>query len=343
MSRKDMTELITIAVKSGARKKKACSMLDISLRTLQRWEKYPDKDDGRWNNRFTVHNALSPEEVKKIVETACSPEYRDMSPNQIVPKLAEKGIFIGSEATFYRVLKQENLLTHRSKAKAPERNRPEEIIATAFNQVWTWDITYLLTGHKGVYYYLYLFLDIWDRSIVGWSLHDRESGRNAADLLNETCMRQYVKPSKLIVHQDNGSPMISVEYLAALSNWGLPSYSRPGVSDDNAYSESQFKTLKYRPEFPGRFESIEDANTWVQKYVEWYNKEHLHSGIGYVTPHDRRNGTDFVILESRKATYEKARLAHPERWSRGIRKWERPENVTLNLRDRKNDRQQQAA
>jgi len=343
MSREEIINLINEAVKSGASKKASCSMFDISIRTLQRWIQCPKKEDGRSINRCSIHNALSKDEEQKIIDVSCSPEYRDMSPNQIVPDLAGKGIYIASESTFYRVLKRKNLMTHRSRAKAPERNRPEEISANAPNQVWTWDITYLLTNVRGVYLYLYLILDIWDRSIVGWTIQERESGKYAAYLINETCMKQGVRPGELVVHQDNGSPMVSSEYLAALSNWGLPSYSRPGVSDDNSYSESQFKTLKYRPEFPGRFASSKEATGYIKKYVEWYNTKHLHSGIGFVTPDQRRYGMDFAILECRKATYNKARDLHPERWSRGIRKWGRPEIVTLNPRDRKNDGQNKVA
>jgi len=341
--RKEIVQLVAEAEKSGARRRSACSMLDLNIRTLQRWEKKPDLEDGRNNNRFVTSNALTPEESQQVIDIACSPEFRDKSPNQIVPILAENGKYIASESTFHRFLKKNGLLTHRSKAKAPERKAPEEKMADGSNQAWTWDITYLLTFCRGTYFYLYLMLDIWDRSIVGWSLHEKESGEYAGDLLSETCVRQGVQPGELTVHQDNGSPMISYEFLAALSHWGQASYSRPGVSDDNPYSESHFRTLKYRPNFPERFETIEEAIAWIQTYVEWYNTEHRHSGIGFVTPFERRSGKDIGILERRRQTYESARQAHPERWSKGIRKWNRPGIVALNPRDRKKDRQQEVA
>jgi len=196
---------------------------------------------------------------------------------------------------------------------------------------------------RGTYLYLYLILDIWDRSIVGWAVHEVESGEHAADLLRETCILQGVKPGKLTVHQDNGAPMISGEFLATLSQWAKASYSRPGVSDDNPYSESLFRTLKYRPAYPDKFASIEEAVEWVRAFIEWYNSEHRHSAIGFVTPAERRNGTDKTILEIRRKTYQAARLVHPERWSRDIRNWNRPSIITLNPRDRKKDRQEVAA
>lgn len=256
-ARREVLELIAEARASGARKVAACAMAGTSMRTVQRWEKDPD-DDGRRKNRFAVSNALTAEERKQVVDVACASDFRDLSPNQIVPILAEKGRYIASESTFYRLLRKAGLMTHRSKAKAPERRRPEEISANAPNQVWTWDITYLLTLTRGTFLYLYLILDIWDRSIVGWAVHETESGDLAADLLSETCIHRGVHPGKLTVHQDNGAPMISFEFLAALSHWGRASYSRPGVSDDNPFSESHFRTMKYRPDYPERFETIEE-------------------------------------------------------------------------------------
>jgi len=341
--RREIIELVNAAVAAGATMKSACDFLGVSERNVQRWRKSPDEEDGRRNNRFRTCNALSAQERERIVSVCCAPDFRDLSPRQIVPILAENGEYIASESTIYRILGALGLLVHRSRSKAPERKRPEAITASAPNQVWTWDISYMLTLSRGVYLYLYLILDIWDRSIVGWAVHPLESGEHAADLLHESCIRQGVHRGNLVVHQDNGGPMISGEFLAMLSRWGVASYSRPGVSDDNAFSESLFRTLKYRPGYPDRFESLDEACEWMESFVDWYNNHHRHSGIGLVTPMQRRTGQDFAILETRGETYDNARRAHPERWSGKARAWKRPEVVTLNERRTKKDRRKEAA
>lgn len=327
--RAEIIERVSEAGSAGASRAAAAGMLGISLRTLERWEK-DLRNDGRESNRFARSNALLPEERARVVEVACSPEFRDLSPNQIVPILAEKGVYVASESTFYRILDAEGLLTHRSESRAPERSRPEELVATAPNQVWTWDITPLRSLVKGVFFRLYLMLDIWDRSVVGWAIHEEERGTHAGDLLHEACVRENVHQNDLVVHQDNGAPMISWEFLSALRFWGKPSYSRPGVCDDNPFSESMFKTLKYRPGFPRFFATIEEARTWVAEFVDWYNNYHRHSGIGYVTPMQRRRGEDVDILKRRRETYAAARDTHPERWSGKTRSWSRPVSVSLN-------------
>jgi transposase InsO family protein len=213
----------------------------------------------------------------------------------------------------------------------------ENTVATGSNQVWSWDISYLLCTKKYVYFYLYFIVDIWDRSIVGWKVHESESGDNAANLIYDTTVSHNVGSGDLYLHSDNGAPMISVEYLSTTSLLGIDcSYSRPGMSDDNPYSESLFRTTKYRPGYPERFESIQHARSWISEFVDWYNTEHLHSGIKFVTPIQRRSGEDVELLKTRKATYEIAKKANPNRWSANIRNWDKPECVTLNPRGSKN-------
>ena len=337
-TREEYISLVDEAAAAGARREEACKLLGVRLRTLQRWRN-DSRDDGRKNNRFPVKNALSPEEIHHLIATACSPEFRDKSPRQIVPILAERGIYIASESTFYRVLRKFGLLKHRSNAKAPQRNKPEEYQATGPNQIWTWDISYLLSFEKGVFHYLYLITDIWDRSIVGWLIAEEQSGKLAEGLFREACLRENISPKQLVVHQDNGGPMTSVEFLALLNSWEiLPSYSRPGICDDNAFSESLFRTLKYRPSYPGKFKTIEDAREWMQGFVEWYHNEHRHSGIKFITPMQRREGKDKEILKIRKETYEKAKALHPERWSGDIRNWDRIDEVVLNPKSPKTER-----
>lgn len=340
--RKQILELVSEAAKAGARRNEACKLIGVNLRTLQRWSK-DLRDDARKNNQFSVSNALSSKERQEIINLVCSREYRDLSPNQIVPILAEKGEYLASESTIYRLLKRRGLLSHRSKSKAPQRSKPEEFIATGPNQVWTWDISYFRSSTKGIYYYLYLILDIWDRSIAGWAINEMESGIDAADLLRKSCIRQGVDSNKLVVHQDNGAAMISSEFLTELEFWGRPSYSRPGVSDDNPYSESMFHTVKYRPDYPETFESIQSAREWMACFVDWYHNAHRHSGIGFVTPMQRRKGEDGEIMKMRRETYAKAKARHPERWSGNTRKWETVTEVTLNPRKSKKDGQKIAA
>ena len=341
--RKKYIELVKEAVVAGVRKEKACDALDINLRTLQRWESNL-KSDGRKRNRFSKSNALSKSERQDVIALACSPEFRDKCPHQIVPILAERGLYTCSESTFYRILRQEGLLKHRSNTKPPERKKPEEFEASGPNQIWTWDVSYLRTCVKGEYYYLYLITDIWDRSIVGWMIQGSESGELAARLFREACMRENILPNSLVVHQDNGAPMTSAEFLSVLNSHEiLPSYSRPGVCDDNPFSESLFRTAKYRPAFPGRFDSIESARSWMEQFVDWYHSEHRHSGINFVTPIQRREGKDVKILNIRKETYRAAREKNPERWSGKIRNWNRIETVVLNPKKSRRSGQKAAA
>jgi len=330
--KKKVLRLIGRAGHSGARIFKCCEILGISTRSIQRWGKgiYEDR---RENNKAPRDNALTSKEINEVKSVCCSIEYRDKSPNQIVPILAENGEYIASESTIYRILKRFNLLTHRSESKIPERKKPEELVATDPNQVWSWDITYLLRTVRGTFFYLYLIVDIWDRFIVGWSIHEKQSGYYAKELLDKTLKEHSITEDQLTLHQDNGGPMISEDFLSLLKGRHVkPSYSRAGVCDDNPYSESLFKTLKYRPAYPKLFDDLEHANKYVDRFVEWYNNEHRHSKISFVTPSQRRNGEDIKILKIRQKTYKMAYQRNPERWSGNVRKWDYIENVTLNPR-----------
>lgn len=334
MSRKTVLSLVEEANFSGACKKSICNILEISMKTLTRWQKEPDGSDGRKKNKFSSTNKLSKAEEEAIIRLVSSSEYRDKTPIEIVALEAEKGNYLASERTIYRVLEKYGLKVHRSKSKAPQREKPSEFVANGLNQIWSWDISYLLTNIRGYYIYLYLIIDIWDRSIVGWSLHDTESGEYASRLLRKTCLSNMIKPKSIVLHQDNGAPMISSEFKLELSRWGISSYSRPGVSDDNPFSESQFKTLKYQKNYPEKFRDMNHALEWMKSYENWYNNEHLHSGIGYVTPHDRRYGKDIEKLQKRSDTYALARSKNPKRWSGETRKWNSPKIVYLNCKNK---------
>lgn len=324
-------KLIDEAVKSGARKHKACEIAEINIRNLQRWK--DNLYDKRSVVKKTPKNKLSVEEEEKIVSISCSEEFRDLSPNEIVPLLADQGTFVASERTFYRVLDKKKLLKHRGRARAPmTRKRPKTFVATGPNQVWSWDITYLKSPVTGIFYYLYLIMDVWSRKIVGFEVHEVESADFASKLFIKTVENNGVQPENLVLHSDNGAPMRGETMVATLERLGvLPSFSRPRVSDDNPFSEALFRTLKYRPCFPSRpFKNVEAARNWVVKFVRWYNEGHLHSGIKFVTPSDRHEGRDVEILANRKKIYAAAKKSNPERWSGEPRNWDRQEEVTLN-------------
>jgi putative transposase len=326
--------LIVEATQAGARKRKACELLGITVRTLERWEKRDSPLDKRKESARTPSNKLTQEERQVILETVNSEPYRDLPPCKIVPMLADDGCYIGSESTIYRVLRAENQLSHRSAVRLSKHHKPKAYIAGRSNQIWTWDISYLPTRVRGLYFYLYMIVDIYSRKIVGWSLHEIESSDHAASLIKQACLDEYIPQApQLVLHSDNGSPMKGSTMLAMLENLGvIPSFSRPSVSDDNPYSEALFKTLKYHPTFPmlDKFETISDARSWCEKFVEWYNTQHLHSALKFVTPEQRHRGEDIVVRQKRHTVYEKAKQRHPDRWTRNTRDWSLPDVVTLN-------------
>lgn len=330
-NRQKTIELVNEAIKLGARKKKSCNLAGISHKTLERWEQ--NREDLRHcANKKEPKNKLTLDEEKEIIKVINSPEYCNLPPSQIVPSLSDKGIYIASESSFYRIMKKHNQLTHRGLTKKPVKRTVTTHKATDSNQVWTWDITWLKTTIKGLYYKLYLILDIWDRNIVGHEIWEDENSENASILIEKSVIANKVFLKPLVLHSDNGSPMKGSTFIATLERLGITkSFSRPRVSNDNPYSESLFKTLKYWPKLPRKgFSSIEEAREWVLKFVEWYNTKHLHSGINYVTPKDRREKNDIEILKNRKKVYELAKERRPDRWTKNTRKWEYTEKVYLN-------------
>jgi len=326
-------ELINEAVQAGARLSPCCNEVGISNRTYERWSLTPDSTEDK---RPLVHrnpkNKLSDEERAEILQVINSHEYADLVPAQIVPKLADQGIYIASESTIHRILREEKLNTHRFKTKAPVKRVPPTHIATAKNQVWTWDITWLDGSVKGQYFKLYLILDMFSRMVVGYEVWETENAEYAKILVKRALLSQKILGKPLILHSDNGSPMKAATFLATLEKLGVQSsFSRPRVSNDNPYSESLFKTMKYVPTFPnGGFASITDAREWVNRFVYWYNHVHMHSGIKYLTPYQRHYSLDKNIIENRKKVYKIAKENHPERWSRNIRNWDLPNYVALN-------------
>jgi transposase InsO family protein len=326
-------QLIEEAVCAGARRKQACEVLGLSVRTLERWG--DDREDARNGPKTTPANKLSAAERSRVIEVATSPEFRDQSPKKIVPALADGGDYVASESTFYRLLHAENMQHRRGAARAPAA-KPREHVATGPWQVASWDITYLRSLVRGLYFYLYLVVDVWSRKILGWEVHHQESSDLASALLQR--IRDEAGPdvdlAGWVLHSDNGSPMKGTMLTTMHCLGVVASFSRPNISDDNPYSESLFRTLKYVPEYPRKgFASLEAARAWVAEFVEWYNHRHHHSGIGFVTPADRHAGRDIAILEARRDTYELARSRRPERWARHARPWTRPAVVRLNPDD----------
>jgi putative transposase len=327
--KQEVIDLIHEAVQSGAGKTKACKIMDISLRTLQRWE-LNCKVDKRKGSPKRVHRKLSEEEYQEIIDVACSDRFKDLNPHEIVPILAEEGRYIGSESTIYRVLRKEKLLNHRSNSKpGSQNNKPPELKATGPNQVWSWDITWLKSDVSGIFYYCYMIKDIWKKNIVGWEIHEYESVDIAADMFNRLKLKYNLEGVKL--HSDNGNPMRGSTMIITLYNLGvIPSFSRPRVSTDNPFIESLFKTMKYTAAYPGKFKNIHNAREWMSEFVNWYNTEHRHSAIGYVTPEQRGSGVDIEIFNKRNQTIKKAIEKNPERWGKKIRKWESKDVVILN-------------
>jgi len=327
-----IVQLIEEATLSGARLETAVDAVGLSIRTLQRWNLQDAGSDRRHGPSTDPANKLTPAERQNVIDMANSEEFRDLSPKQIVPLLADQGTYLASESSFYRVLRDENCMTHRETSRPATSRKPKEQVATGPCQVWSWDITYLKSPILGQFFYLYLIMDVWSRKIVASTVYLKESSDYSARLFLTACLSLNVDPKGLVLHSDNGGPMKGATMLATLQRLGVvPSFSRPRVSDDNPYSESLFRTLKYRPGYPSQpFASLAATQTWVDGFVNWYNTEHLHSSIRFVTPDDRHFGREQAILASRSILYEAARLKNPNRWSKNIRNWEPVETVYLN-------------
>lgn len=329
-------ELVDEAIADGARREAACAAIGLCARSLERW-RGGKLEDQRRGPKTAPANKLTAKERELVLKIVNEPAHRNLSPNQIVPLLADANRYVASESTMYRILRQEGLLKHRGVSKAPVRRPPNAHKATGPNQVWSWDITYLKSPIRGVFFYLYMIVDVWSRKVVGWEVHDVESPDLAATLFEESCVALRVDPRGIVLHADNGGPMKGSTMVATLGRLGvLASFSRPHVSDDNPYSEALFRTLKYRPEFPSKpFVDVTAARAWVKGFVAWYNGVHLHSGVRFVTPDARHAGKDVTILAKRHAVYEAARKRHPERWIASTRNWTPIGDVYLNPDDTK--------
>lgn len=334
MERDEALSLVDEATRAGARLTAACRELGLDARTVQRWRRHR-AGDRRCGPRAKPKQALSSQERARVLEVANSPEFRDASPKVIVPTLADRGQYIASESTFYRVLREANALAHRGRAKPRTVKRPTEVVASKPCEVWSWDITYLPSPVRGKFFYLYVFVDVWSRRIMRAEVHESECAELAATAFASACAEHGVAADSLTLHSDNGGPMKGATMLATLRALGVvASFSRPSVSDDNPFSEALFRTLKYVPSYPRKpFASLDAAWAWVERFVAWYNLEHLHSAIGFVTPDQRHRNEDLGVLSARRRVYQAARARHPKRWSGMPRAWDAPALVPLNPKD----------
>src|ERR1035437_9759822 len=336
--RRSLADNIESAHSAGARLRRACEIAGIDERTLQRWKAHAGlvKGDGRPQGvRPVPSHALSEQERTQLLDVANEARFCAVPPARIVPMLADEGVYLASESSFSRVLRAQGQTRHRGRAKAPHAVRPPTThIASAVRQVWCWDMTYLPATVMGRWFHLYLILDLYSRKIVGWEVHDSDHSDHAVHLLKRPALAEGIAalPVKPVLHGDNGSTLKATTVLAMLNWLGVkPSYSRPRVSDDNAYAESLFRTAKYRPEFPAKgFADLDQARTWAAGFAQWYNVEHRHSGIRYVSPAQRHAGDDHAILAGRHALYINARNLNPARWSGNTRNWAPVGAVTLN-------------
>ncbi len=326
------------AHREGARLEQACLCAGIDVRTLQRWRKSDGllAGDKRPSSRHPKPpHALSSQERQEIVHVVNQSRFADLPASQIVPRLADEGIYIASESSFRRVLKDVGQAVRRGLASLSKPGRlPTTHTALAPGQVWCWDITWLPSLVIGRWFYLYVIMDLFSRKIVYHEVHDIESSDIAARVVKMAAVLERVdeREIKPVLHGDNGSSLKSMTVWAMLHHLGIArSYSRPRVSNDNAFIESLFRTAKYRPGFPAKgFANLAQARKWSSEFVGWYNTEHRHSGVRFVTPEQKHCGMDRDVLMARREVYEQARRRNPARWSGQLRNWDPIERVQLN-------------
>jgi putative transposase len=293
----------------------ACQALGVSRASFYRRQ---GPAPGHQRPRARPARALCESECQQVLDVLVSPRFVDRSPAEVVATLLDEGTYLCSERTMYRVLAaNQSVRERRNQLQHPTYTKPE-LVATEPNQVWSWDVTKLLGPKKWTYFYLYVLLDIFSRYVVGWMVADRENSALAGRLIEETCQKQGVEPQVLTLHSDRGAPMTSKCTAQLLADLGVTrSLSRPQVSDDNPFSEAQFKTLKYHPGFPGRFAGLNEAIVFCRTFFPWYNTEHRHGGIALLTPEDVHHGRGSAVLAQRQRVLQAAYTAHPERFVHG--------------------------
>ena len=307
----------------------ACQALGVSRATFYRRHR---PLPGHQQPRPTPARALRESERKEVLDVLASARFVDRSPAEVLATLLDEGEYLCSERTMYRVLGANQAVRERRNQREHPAYAKPELVATGPNQVWSWDVTKLLGPKKWTYFYLYVLLDIFSRYVVGWMVADRENSALAGRLIAQTCHKQGVEPQVLTLHSDRGAPMTSKCTAQLLADLGVTrSLSRPQVSDDNPFSEAQFKTLKYHPGFPDRFQDIAAAIAFCRSFFPWYNTEHRHGGIAMLTPDDVHHGRAKAALEKRERTLHLAWAKNPERFVHGTPKpCPLPEEVWIN-------------
>lgn len=315
-----------------------CYALGIPQSTLYRWLNKSDRRSKK--STAPPANKLSPQERQQILDVLHDEEYVEETPYEIVPKLLDRGIYLASIRSFYRILASENELRERRDQRRHPKYVKPVLKATAPDQVWSWDITRLPGPYKGIYYYLYVMIDIFSRFVVGWMVSNRENAHLAQHFIRQTVRNNGPLDDGLVVHSDNGPQMTAGSTIELLSLLGLvQSFSRPRVSDDNPYSESQFKTLKYHRFFPQWFSSQEYAEHKMEELFHWYNYEHMHSGLNLLTPSMVHNGFADQVVEKRQCIMDQAVRKNPERFSKGVVNVRmNPEEVYINFNPKVNER-----
>jgi putative transposase len=302
----ERTDTLTVA--------EACASVELPRGTYYRSKSLPEVTTRRRSPR-----RLTDIERQCVLETLTSERFGDQSVRQVWAQLLDEGRYLCSVRTMYRILAENQAVRERrNQLRHPEYHRPE-LLATGPNQLWSWDITKLKGPRKWNYFYLYVILDVYSRKVVGWLLANRESSTLAVELIGQSCQREGIRRDQLTVHADRGSSMRSKPVAFLLADLGVTkTHSRPYTSTDNPYSEAQFRTLKYQPDFPERFGSLEDARSFLQDFFPWYNDEHRHSGIGLVTPVQRHCGEDRIVYKQRQVVLKAFYEQRPERFVRGM-------------------------
>lgn len=343
--RRHILSLVDEAMEKGASETACADVVNLSQRCLRRWRASLE-DPARKGEDRRPHaprpkpvNALSKQEKDQIVAVANSPEFAPLPPSQIVPALADRGTYLASESTMYRVLRERGLNRRRGRARAPKPSGPKpEHVATRPNSVWVWDVTWLPTLVAGLFLKAYLILDLYSRKIIAWEVWEEENAEHSRDILHRAWLAENIaaEARPLVLHGDNGSPFKAMTVQALMHELGVtPSRSRPRVSNDNAFAESMFRTVKYHPTLPETgFGDLAAARKWFASFCDWYNHCHRHSGLRFVTPDEKHRNLDVGILAGRDSLYREARTKNPGRWiGGGTRNWKPVEQTSLTPSD----------